>query len=277
MATREFGPEDAKGLVENILKLKNDEPRARDRWGSPQNMARTILMTDTTLQFLFHPNVFCDPKAETVRILNLLIDATSVIDRKDALKEYFPIYVSKSRNIRKVHSPLPEIPEILEFWEVTMRYYRKSDREGKPKTLKSVVQLVIADERQKKAAAAAEKNNPQILTPNPPKPIKNLTREKSDGCDKSKQSRKAVTWDSFVNMMTAGFKRLAKRSNNLTIPINMDGGRSADASRIGSIARTNSDTQRLEIQRRIEIQQTVETDSSYREPQTKTTAYGCGY
>ncbi|EHL01972.1 hypothetical protein M7I_1921 [Glarea lozoyensis 74030] len=244
MATTEFGPEDAEDLLEKILKL--DEGLARNRWGSPQNMARSILMSNVTLQFLFHPNVFSNPETEAARIVQLLLSAATATDRKEAFKQTFPIYASENRNIGKVHPPLPEIPAILDqFWDGAMNEYDKifkishqagrKTRDGKePKRLKDMVQLVIADERRKKAEAIAKETQEAEISGTHSKKAEGKAKLPCMKTDDKKiitasTTKRSATWGAFVNRLQG--KRPTKRS-----PPNVDGVESSDTTRVNSLA-----------------------------------------
>jgi hypothetical protein len=240
-------------LVTNEIQ---DEGLARSRWGSPQNMARSILISNVTLQFLFHPNVFSDPEAEAARIVQLLLSAATATDRKEAFKQTFPIYVLENRNIGKVHPPLPEIPGVLDqFWDGAMDEYsrifkvphqpgRKTRDDKEPKRLKDMIQLVIADERRKKAEAIAQvAQEAEIIgtgsTKTEGKTEAPCTKNNDKKIITASTTKRSPTWGAFVNRLQG--KRATKRS-----PPNVDGVESNDTTRVNSLASIESQSMDLD-------------------------------
>jgi hypothetical protein len=197
-------------------------------------MARSVMMSNTTLQFLFHPNVFNDPEAEASRIVQLLLAAAIDTDRKEAFKQTFPIYVTKNRNIGKVHPPLAEIPGILDrFWDGAMKEYRRIFKIHSK--LKDVVKLVMENVKRKKLELLkAEADQAQESIDLVPKQSPTRTpRRRSHSSDRktitASSSKRSATWDAFVNKLHG----MRPHKNN---PPNVDGSESSDLSRVNSTA-----------------------------------------
>jgi hypothetical protein len=208
-------------------------------------MARSVLTSNITLQFLFHPNVFSDPEAEAARIVQLLHAAANATDRKEAFKQTFPIYASENRNIGKVHPPLPEIPGILDqFWDGAMEEYRKIFRIRNPedyhRKLKDVVRLVIADERRKKLErlrleTEEAKDTVDVVSREiPAKPDIRRSRSSDRKTVTALNSKRSATWDAFVNSSLVN--RLQGKRPNRSNPPNVDGSDSIERSRANSNA-----------------------------------------
>ncbi|CAG8974128.1 hypothetical protein HYALB_00002764 [Hymenoscyphus albidus] len=208
----EFGAEEARKLLPCILRLHGLDRRSIERLGNPHSLARNLMMVNTTLTFLFHPNVFTDPKAEAARIFDLLYAEASAQEKELAFRETFPRYVTTSRHLGTIHPPLPEIPNVFkQFWDGAMERYRdvykiKLDpnqkktpgKDGEPHKLKPLIHKMIEMERRRKreeekveAGDLPDQSTGNSSTPSALSAMSKSTKEAVKGPPDSKRS---ATW-----------------------------------------------------------------------------------
>ncbi|CAG8960372.1 hypothetical protein HYFRA_00012447 [Hymenoscyphus fraxineus] len=215
----EFGADEAKKLIPCILRLHELDRRSLERLGNPHSLARNLMMANTTLTFLFHPNVFTDPKAEAARIFDLLYAEASAQEKEVAFRATFPRYVTTSRHLGTIHPPLPEIPSVFkQFWDGAMERYRdvyniKLDpnqkktpgKDGEPHKLKPLIHKMIEMERrrqqEKEKAEAGELPDQSTGNYSTPSALSAMSKSTKEAVKGQPDSKRSATWGAFNKLL----------------------------------------------------------------------------